>query len=511
MTTLTLSNASPESLKVDALLIGVAKGSKGLVLPPGAEPVDSALTGRLVATLSALGATGEEGEVTRVATLGATAAPVVVAVGLGAAPARGAGYRHETLRRAAGAAIRELAGVRRVATTLAGAPADASRNGAGTAAVAAVCEGLLIGNYAFSRYRTTSNPKVKEPVEAITVVVPDARDRAVKAAARRAEVIAEAVALCRDLVNTPPSDLHPKEFAEAAAEIAGDAGVEVEVLDERALRKGGYGGILGVGQGSTNPPRLVRLSYRPAKARKTLALVGKGITFDSGGLSLKPSPAMEWMKSDMGGAATVIAATAAIARLGLPVNVVGYAPMSENMPSGSAIRPSDVLTMYGGKRVEVLNTDAEGRLILADAIVRACEDGPDYLVDMATLTGAQLVALGSLTAAVMANDDALRERLVGVAEQAGELVWPMPLPKELRKSLDSDVADIANMGDRYGGMLVAGLFLADFVADGTPWAHIDMAGPAFNQGEPWGYTPRGGTGAVVRTIVRLAEDIAAEG
>jgi leucyl aminopeptidase len=348
-------------------------------------------------------------------------------------------------------------------------------------------------------------------VEAVTVVTPDARDRAAKAAARRAEVIAEAVAQCRDLVNTPPSHLHPKEFADAAAELAGAAGVDVEVLDERALKKGGYGGILGVGQGSTNPPRLVRLAYRPAKARKTLALVGKGITFDSGGLSLKPSPAMEWMKSDMGGAATVITATAAIARLGLPVNVIGYAPMSENMPSGTAIRPSDVLSMYGGKRVEVLNTDAEGRLILADAIVRAGEDQPDYLVDMATLTGAQLVALGSLTSAVMANDDALRDRLCAAAERAGELAWPMPLPKELRKSLDSDVADIANMGDRYGGMLVAGLFLADFVPDGTPWAHIDMAGPAFNQAEAWGYTPRGGTGAVVRTIIELAEDIAAAG
>ena len=508
MTTLTLSNASPESLKVDALVIGVAKGPKGAVLSPGAEPVDAALSGRLAATLSALGATGEEGEVTRVATLGATAAPMVVAVGLGQAPARGAGYRHETLRRAAGAAIRELGGCRRVGTTLAATPMEAGTDA--TAAVAAVCEGMLLGNYVFTRYRTTSAAQVKPPVEAVTVVVGDARDRAAKAVARRAEIVAEAVAFCRDLVNTPPSHLHPKEFAEAAVEAARAAGVEVEVLDERALKKGGYGGILGVGQGSTNPPRLVRLSYRPAKARTTLALVGKGITFDSGGLSLKPSPAMEWMKSDMGGAATVIASTVAIARLGLPVNVVGYAPMSENMPSGTAIRPSDVLTMYGGKRVEVLNTDAEGRLILADAIVRACEDQPDYLVDMATLTGAQLIALGSLTAAVMANDEPLRERVVRAAEEAGELMWPMPLPKEMRKSLDSEVADIANMGDRYGGMLIAGLFLADFVADGTRWAHIDMAGPAYNQGDPWGYTPKGGTGAVVRTIVRLAEGIASD-
>ncbi|MBA3620417.1 MAG: leucyl aminopeptidase, partial [Acidothermales bacterium] len=212
--------------------------------------------------------------------------------------------------------------------------------------------------------------------------------------------------------------------------------------------------------------------------------------------------------ADMGGAAAVIAAMTAIARLKPTVNVVGWAPMAENMPSGTAQRPSDVLTIYGGKTVEVLNTDAEGRLILADALARASEDKPDLIIDIATLTGAQMIALGSRTAAVMSNDDAVRTAVHDAADRAGEQMWPMPLPPELRKSMDSEVADIANMGERYGGMLVAGLFLEEFVADGLRWAHLDIAGPSFNEGKPWGYTPKGGTGAGVRTLVQIVEDVA---
>jgi len=253
----------------------------------------------------------------------------------------------------------------------------------------------------------------------------------------------------------------------------------------------------------------VRIAYRHPKAKRTIALVGKGITFDSGGLSLKPAASMEWMKADMAGAAAVVAALSAIARLKLPINVTGWVPTAENMPSGSAIRPGDVLTMYGGKRVEVLNTDAEGRLILGDAIARASEEAPDLIVDTATLTGAQLVALGVRTAGVMANDDDLRSRVCDAAARAGELVWPMPLPAELRKSIDSDVADIVNTGDRYGGMLVAGMFLKEFVGEGIPWAHIDIAGPSFNTNTPHGYTPKGATGVAVRTLVQFASDEAA--
>jgi leucyl aminopeptidase len=329
------------------------------------------------------------------------------------------------------------------------------------------------------------------------------------------------VAVVRDLVNTSPSDLYPATFADEALRVTEGLPVEVTVLDEEQLADGGYGGLLGVGKGSARPPRLVRLDYAPDGARGHVALVGKGITFDSGGLSIKPAAGMEDMKSDMAGAAAVLATVAAAARLGVPVRVSGWLALAENMPSGTAQRPSDVLTIRGGRTVEVLNTDAEGRLVLADAIVAACETGPDLVVDVATLTGAQVVALGRRVSAVMANDDALRERLVRVAGEAGELLWPMPLPGELRASLDSAVADIANIGERFGGMLVAGVFLSEFVGtrgngDGggdsnIPWAHLDIAGPAYNGQTAHGYTPKGGTGIMVRTLVRLLEDVAASG
>jgi leucyl aminopeptidase len=500
VTTLQLTSTSPAKLKVDALVVGVAQGEDGPVLADGAADVDKALGGALADTVAALGGTGKAGEVTKVPTTGSLPADVVVAVGLGTAPeGKDARYDAEVLRRAAGTATRALAGTARVAVLL---PTKDSAD------AAPVCEGALLGAYGYLRYRHASKDEAKTPVEAVTVVTGAARDKAVKAAAARAEVVAQAVHLARDLVNTPPCDLAPAAFADSARREAKDAGLKIEVLDEKALAKGGYGGILGVGQGSENPPRLVRLTYTHPKAKRHLALVGKGITFDSGGLSLKPPQGMEWMKSDMGGAAAVLAAMTAIARLAPTVNVTAYAPLAENMPSGTAQRPSDVLTTYGGRTVEVLNTDAEGRLVMADAIVRSGEDAPDYLVDTATLTGAQLVALGSRTAGIMSNDDDFRDALHAVSDRAGEAMWPMPLPSELRKSMDSEVADIANIGDRNGGMLVAGLFLQDFVPDGVTWAHLDIAGPAFNQGEPFGYTPKGGTGAAVRTLVRLAQDLA---
>jgi len=294
-----------------------------------------------------------------------------------------------------------------------------------------------------------------------------------------------------------------------ADRVAADSGLAITVLDEHALAEGGYGGILAVGQGSVHPPRLVRLEYAPAGAVKSLVLAGKGITFDSGGLSLKPAKSMESMKSDMGGAAAVLGAMQAIAALGLQVRVVGYLPLAENMPSGTAQRPSDVITIHGGTTVEVANTDAEGRLVLADVLDAAAADSPDVLVDAATLTGSQLTALGPRVGGVMANDDALRGAVVDAACRAGEAMWPMPLPGELRKGLDSTVADLVNVAsDRGGGMLVAGLFLREFVPSGVRWAHLDIAGPAFNEGAPHGYTPKGGTGAATRTLVQIAQDMA---
>jgi leucyl aminopeptidase len=502
VTSISVSSATPRSARVEAVVVGVVEGRRGPALVPGAEDVDEAFGGKLAATLAAIGATGKKDEVTKVPAQGQIAAPVVTAVGMGAAPSGGdLAIDREGLRRAAGAAIRALAGTRRVAVAL---PADTAE------AVGAVAEGALLGAYAFLRYRHASRKDHKPAVEAITVVSPAAREKAAKAAVARAEVIAGAVSLARDLVNTPPSDLHPAELAQIAVDVATDVGVDVEVLDEEKLAESGYGGILGVGKGSVNPPRLVRLAYTHPNARKHLALVGKGITFDSGGLSLKPPQAMEWMKSDMGGAAAVIAAVTAVARLAREVNVTGWVPMAENMPSGTAQRPSDVLTTYGGKTVEVLNTDAEGRLILADAIARASQDKPDVILDIATLTGAQLIALGAHTAALMSNDDDLRSAISAAASEAGEQFWPMPLPEELRKSFDSDVADVQNTGERYGSMLVAGLFLKEFVGNGLKWAHLDIAGPAWNGSEAYGYTPKGGTGMGVRTLVQVAEDLAAE-
>jgi leucyl aminopeptidase len=500
MTSLALAGADVAGAKTDVLILGAAKGPKGPVLAAGNSAVDKAFGGRLARALSDLGFEGKEEEVVRLPTMGATGATSVVVVGLGD-PKK---VTAETLRRAAGAGIRAAAGVRRATTTLAlSATVDAAQ------ALRAVSEGALLGAYDFTRFRNASLAGRKEPVQQVTVAVADAKAKAGNTAAKRAEVVAQAVYLARDLTNTPPGDLHPADLADIARTECTKAGCTVDVMDEKALRKGGYGGILGVGQGSANPPRLVRIGYKHPKATRTLALVGKGITFDSGGISIKPAASMEWMKSDMAGAAAVVGAMTAIARLGLKVNVTGWVPTAENMPSGSAIRPGDVLTMYKGKKVEILNTDAEGRLILGDAIARASEEKPDLIVDAATLTGAQIVALGQRTAGVMSNDDELRNRVIAASEVAGELMWPMPLPPELRKSMDSDVADFTNTGDRYGGMLLGGHFLKEFVGEGIPWAHLDVAGPAYNTTDPWGYTPRGGTGVPVRTFVQLAEEEAA--
>ena len=502
-TTLTLASSAPSSIDADAVVIGVIKGQDGPVLAGGAADIDQALGGALATTLAALGATGQAEEVTRLPGGGPVTAPVIAAVGLG--PDGSGSADPETLRRAAGAAVRTLAATRRAA---------ANGNGAGLrialalpspdpAAAEAVAVGALLGGYAFSRYRQD-----RRPPAAITVLTPAEDTDGIR---RRAQALADAVSLARDLVNTAPSDLYPETLADEAERVAAAAGLQAEVLDEKALEENGYGGIVGVGQGSVHPPRLVRLEYAPPQADTTVVFVGKGITFDSGGLSLKPPKSMETMKSDMGGAAAIIGAMQAIAALAPAVRVIGYLPMAENMPSGTAQRPSDVLTIYGGKTVEVLNTDAEGRLVLADALARSAEDAPDVVVDVATLTGAQLVALGTRISAVMANDDSLRDAVVAAAARAGEAMWPMPLPPELRKGLDSAVADLANVApDRNGGMLVAGLFLREFVPAGARWAHLDIAGPSFNDGQPHGYTPKGGTGAATRALVQIALD-AAEG
>jgi leucyl aminopeptidase len=503
---LTLADPDLSTVRADAVVIGVLKTPDGPRLAPGADDLDRALDGQLLAALTALGATGAAEEVVKLATLGATSIPVVTAVGLGAVPAGAGGVTLETVRRAAGAASRALTGRARVASTL----AQAADGGATAESVQAAGEGALLGGYTFNAYKTEADRPA--PPSSYTFLVAAPKDKALRAAVKRASAVGDAVAFCRDLVNTAPNDLSPAEFAERAAVAGRKAGLDVEVLDEKALRRAGYGGVLGVGAGSSRPPRVVRMHYQGGKSgAPQVALVGKGITFDSGGISIKPAAGMDQMKSDMAGAAAVVATMTLAAALKLPLTLTATIPMAENLPSGTAYRPSDVLTMYGGRRVEVLNTDAEGRLVLADAIVRACEDNPAYLLETSTLTGAQRVALGDRTAGVMGSED-LRDRVVDASRRSGEEMWPMPLPDELRKGLDSPVADLANvLTDRWGGMLVGGVFLREFVAEGVPWAHIDIASPAYNAATPWGYNPVGGTGVPVRTLLSVLEDIAANG
>ncbi len=344
------------------------------------------------------------------------------------------------------------------------------------------------------------------------VLTGTARTKGAQRAVEVGRAVAEATMLARYWVNTPAGDLPPEGFADAvvAAHAARKpARVKVTVTREPQLRAQGFGGILGVGQGSSHDPCLVRVSYTPRGARTHLALVGKGITFDSGGLSIKTAPGMTTMKCDMAGAAAVVAATFAIAELGLPVQVTALAPMAENMVSGHATRPGDVLTMYGGKTVEVLNTDAEGRLVLADGLVLAGESAPDLLLDVATLTGACVTALGDRVAGILSNDDDLVATTISAGARAGEPLWQLPITPDMtdRVRTSSTVADLMQHNvSAYGGTLYAAAFLEQFVGD-VPWAHLDIAGPAFNTRGPYGHVPSGGTGFAVGTLVELAREL----
>ena len=454
------------------------------------------------AGLGALDATGGSEQVHRLVVPSLPVASVLT-IGLGKARDE---WPADIIRRAAGVAARSLGGAEAVLTTLAELPGE----DVGSAAV----EGLILGSYRFTAFRSGKTAPKDKGLTKITVLATakDAKKQAAHGAA-----VATAVATARDFVNTPPSHLFPAEFAKRARALGESVGLEVEILDDKALQKAGYGGIIGVGQGSSRLPRLVRLIHRGSKLAKKpkqakrVALVGKGVTFDTGGISIKPAASMHYMTSDMGGAAAVIATVTLAAQLALPIDVIATVPMAENMPSSTAQRPGDVLTQYGGITVEVQNTDAEGRLILADAIVRACEDNPDYLIETSTLTGAQTVALGARIPGVMGSDE-FRDRVAAISQREGENGWPMPLPDDLKDDLKSQVADLSNIsGQRFAGMLVAGVFLREFVADGVSWAHIDVAGPAYNTGSPWGYTPKGSTGVPTRTMFAVLEDIAEKG
>ncbi|MGV2985504.1 leucyl aminopeptidase [Microbacterium sp. AGC85] len=489
-----LESADPAELAVDVLVVALESraGSIEVCAPMLAESARHSLQAAAVA----VGHGAKREAASRIPAPPGISATSVVLVGLGdtAAVDPGADFR-ALLRRAAGSALRSLNGVESVALAFPVRDAEDAE---------AVATGALLGAYRYTAYRASASGKTIPKTLAV------AADGSVRSRLSRAAVIAAAVAATRDLVNSPPSDLFPESFADAVVSQA-DADdlkgtVTVEVVDDTELEQRGFGGLTGVGRGSARGPRLVKVSYAPDASAPLLSLVGKGITFDSGGISLKPAAKMENMKSDMAGAAAAVQSLFAIARLELPVRVTAWLALAENMPSGSAVRPADVLRIYGGKTVEVTNTDAEGRLVLADALVAAQEDAPDLLVDLATLTGAQVAALGRRTSGVMGTPSA-RDQVTTAADVAGEPMWAMPIPEEMIGYFDSHTADLKNAGAPAGGMLAAAAFLREFVDDGVEWAHLDIAGPAYNSDSPHGHTVVGGTGVPVRTIVELAESM----
>lgn len=483
----TVSTTAADRVAVDLLAVPIGKGGE---LGPGSDAVDAALDGGLAAFLTEAGFEGKLGETLALPAGGRLKAKAVLLVGVGDP----ASLTVDGVRRAAAAISRRSGKVGSMATTLATAGTEL----AVADAAQAVAEGVVLGGYEYLEYKGNATPsKLKK----VTVLA--AGGAPVRAAVERGVTIADAVTWARDLVNRPAKEKSPSDMAADARKLLRGTGVTVQVLDVKQLQAQRMGGVLGVGQGSDQAPRFLKMTYAPSGARgKPLAFVGKGVVFDSGGLSLKTSGGMETMKTDMSGGAAVIAAMSTLASLGVQTRVTGYVPLVENMPSGNAIRPGDVLKIRNGKTVEVLNTDAEGRLILADALSLASDEKPAAVIDLATLTGACMVALGDKIAGLMGNDDDWSDQVRAAADRAGEPVWPLPLPTEYRKQLESEIADMKNIGGSYGGALTAGLFLQEFV-DGAPWVHLDIAGPS-RAGADDGYLTQGGTGFGVRTLVELA-------
>jgi leucyl aminopeptidase len=490
VTTFALRTASPAKTRAEAVVVGVLPDGK---LASGAEDVAAAYGRKLAGLLATVGLKGAPGDVAKVPTGGTIASPLLVLVGLGPEPDAAA------VRRAAGNAARAVTNAASVALAL---PADTPE------LVRAVVEGYRLGGYAFTAYK--SKPATPTTPAEVVVLTPAARRSEVVAAVEPAQVLVDAVVAARDWVNTPPGDLTPPAFADAIADAVkaankglgkGATKMKVDVFDEGRLVELGCGGLLGVGAGSAAPPRLVELTYAPKDAVAHVALVGKGITFDSGGLWIKPAASMATMKEDMAGAAAVVQATLAAARLGLPVRISAYAALAENMVGDASMRPGDVLTTYDGTTVEVSNTDAEGRLVLADALGRAVEAAPDVILDIATLTGHMVMALGDKMAGVMGDDDVVAD-VLAAGEAAGEDGWPMPIPEFMDGRIrSSTIADLAQYdGIRWGGGLFAAAFLREFTG-GLPWAHLDIAGPTFNKGGPSGHLAAGATGYGVATLL----------
>jgi len=479
-----LTQTLPAHSRLTATVVGVEGSAKTPKI--SSNNLDAKLMAGI--NLSSLGVSNEMGVIKKVAGPGSS---VIALVGLGLKSDL------DSIRGAMGAAARELGAVEHVVLDV---PL------AGKAQLQAALEGFQLGNYEYLAYKSKAEKRKLSKLTVITALKLSAKELA------EIETLTAAVHRTRDMVNAPANDLYPQVMVASAKKLAKGLPIKIQVWEEKELLAQGLGGIYAVGKGSNRPPRLLKLEYKPARSKTSLAMVGKGITFDTGGLSLKPAESMVGMKYDMTGAASVLQALIAIAELKLPIKATAWLCLAENMPSGGATRPNDVIKIRNGKTVEVLNTDAEGRLVLADGLSMACEQNPDYLVDVATLTGAATIALGNRYAGLMGDEKAIK-KVQTAASQTGELVWHMPLPEELRPLLNSDIADIANVkiGNRAGGMLIAGLFLREFIGSESgskpQWAHLDIAGPANNDASAYGHTPKGATGVTVRTLVQLAKDL----
>ncbi len=470
------SEESPAGIVCDALVVPVFSSDGEPDVVDGVPSLDG-----FADALRGAGFRGRVGDVSVIPSDGSVAAKVIAVTGLG--PRDGVG--RSSICSAAAVAAKKLSGFKEIASLLHLGLED--RASAATAAA----EGFALGAYRYTDYKTEPQTSSIRSVHHLGVD---------QGALDLGLVHAEAIWMARDLINEPAMSLTPDALAQKAEKVAHAVGLDHEIMDENALERSGFGGILAVGSGSSNPPRLIRLTYSPEQPIGSIALVGKGVTFDSGGLSLKPAASMELMKTDMAGGAVVLAVMSVLGRLGIRYKVDGYIPTAENMPGGTAMRPGDVIRHYGGRTTEVTNTDAEGRLLLADALAYASESRPDAIVDVATLTTAMKIALGTKSSGLFSNSDRLRQELTDAGEAAGERNWPFPLYDDYLSDLDSDVADHKNSGGRWGGAIIAATFLQKFVAPDVDWAHFDIAGTGRSERDHLEYS-RGGTGIPIRTLL----------
>lgn len=477
-------------VKTDILVLGIFKGEK---FSGSVKSVDDALGDVLKGLAGDEKFDGDIGKsLVLQSTFGKIGAKRVLLMGLGEKP----GFSPDTVRKAA---ILAAAKFKSACTSI----AFAREFDGGEGYIAALAEGVMLGAYEFLKYKTKNGDE--NEIDRVLIITKEKKERRFEEEIATANALADSISLARDMVNEPPLYMTPSRIADIASAVAQEGGMKCEIFDLEEIKRRGMGGLAAVTSGSTEPPRFIHLTYEPrGKHKTTLAVVGKGITFDSGGLCIKPADSMRTMKMDMAGAAAVLGIMKAVARLKPSVKVHGLISSCENMTGPAAYKPDDVLRAYNGKTIEVINTDAEGRIVLSDALSYAVHLKADEIIDLATLTGACMVALGTHTAGLMGNNQKLIDGMLSAAGSAGEKVWQLPMDDELRTEIKSDVADMKNAGSRWGGAITAAMFLENFVGD-TAWAHLDIAGPAYNERES-AWNPKGGTGFGVRTLVSYIMD-----